>query len=550
MRYMRRTRIVIVGGVAGGMSAATRLRRLDETAEIVVLERSGHVSFANCGLPYRVGGVIEQRNSLLLQTPAALNARFGLDVRVRHEAIAVDAAARRVRVRDLAAGEEYDLGYDRLILSPGAVPVRPGLPGIERALTLRNIEDTDALVAAVAGARTGVVIGGGFIGLEVAENLARRGLAVGIVEATDQVLAPIDPELAALVHRRLRDRGVELHLGQQVVEIGADDVVLADGSRLPAQVVVAAIGVRPDTALAAAAGLAIGELGGIRVDERLRTSDPHIFAIGDAVEKTDAFTAQAALVPLAQTANLQGRRVADVAMGRPGGDRPVLGTAIVEVFGLQVAVTGWNEKRLRAAGRAHRVIHSHPMDHAGYYPGATQLAMKLLVDPVTDAILGAQAVGGSGADKRIDVIATAMAAGLRAGGLAGLELAYAPPFGSAKDPVNMLGWIAANLRDGLTETIQWHELAAAQAAGATVVDVRTAAEHQAAAIPGAVPVPLDELRARLDELPAGDLIVYCAVGLRGYLATRVLEQHRAGHAWGRIRNLDGGMRTWQAGVGR
>ena len=547
---MNSKKIVIVGGVAGGMSAATRLRRLDETAEIVVLERSGHVSFANCGLPYHVSGVIKDRAALLLQTPESLAARFGLDVRVRHEVVAVHPAEQRVEVRDLDSDELYRLDYDALILSPGATPVRPPLPGIERALTLRNIEDTDALVAASAAARRAVVIGGGFIGLELAENLVHKGLAVTVVEATDQVMAPIDPELAALVHQRLRASGIDLRLGTSVSAIGEDEVVLSDGEQIPTDLVVAAIGVRPDSALASAAGLVVGERGGIKVDDQFRTSDPKIYAIGDAVEKVDALDESATLVPLAQTANLQGRRVADVICGREGFGRPVLGTAIVGVFGLQVAATGWSEKRLRAAGRAYRAIHTHPNDHAGYYPGAAALALKLLVDPESDAILGAQGVGESGVDKRIDVIATAMTGGLLASELADLELAYAPQFGSAKDPINMLGWIASNQRDGLSTSIQWHELDAAVAAGATVVDVRNPEEQAATgAIPGSVLLPLDELRDRLDEVPSGDLIVHCAMGLRGYLASRILEQHRAGRDWGRIFNLDGGLATWKAGTG-
>ena len=547
---MNSKKIVIVGGVAGGMSAATRLRRLDETAEIVVLERSGHVSFANCGLPYHVSGVIKDRAALLLQTPESLAARFGLDVRVRHEVLAVHPAEQWVEVRDLDSDELYRLDYDALILSPGATPVRPPLPGIERALTLRNIEDTDALVAASAAARRAVVIGGGFIGLELAENLVHKGLAVTVVEATDQVMAPIDPELAALVHQRLRASGIDLRLGTSVSAIGEDEVVLSDGEQIPTDLVVAAIGVRPDSSLASAAGLAVGERGGIKVDDQFRTSDPKIYAIGDAVEKVDALDESATLVPLAQTANLQGRRVADIICGREGFGRPVLGSAIVGVFGLQVAATGWSEKRLRAAGRAYRAIHTHPNDHAGYYPGAAALALKLLVDPESDAILGAQGVGESGVDKRIDVIATAMTGGLLASELADLELAYAPQFGSAKDPINMLGWIASNQRDGLSTSIQWHELDAAVAAGATVVDVRNPEEQaETGAIPGSVLLPLDALRDRLDEVPSGDLIVHCAMGLRGYLASRILEQHRAGRDWGRIFNLDGGLATWKAGTG-
>lgn len=537
-------RIVIVGGVAGGMSAATRLRRLDESCEIVVLERSGHVSFANCGLPYYLGGVIKRRESLLLQTPTSLNARFNIDVRVGHEVVAIDTAAKTVDVRNLADSTVETLGYDSLVLSPGASPARPPIPGIERALSLRNIEDTDKMAAAIGHASTAVLIGGGFIGLEVAENLVHRGLQVAVVEATAQVMPPMDPEMVAPVHQRLRDNGVDLRLGAAVVSIEQDRVQLADGSSLPADLVVAAIGVRPDDALARAAGIAVADRGGILVDGFFRTSAPDVYAVGDAVVKDDAMDDSGVLIPLANTANLQGRRVADVIMGRLESNRPVLGTAIVGVFGLQVASTGWSEKRARAAGRPVRVIHTHPANHAGYYPGASTMALKLIVDPQTDLILGAQGVGESGVDKRIDVIATAITGGLTASDLAELELAYAPQFGSAKDPINMLGYIATNLRDGLTDSIQWHELDDAVAAGAHIVDVRSQAEHDRQAIPGSTLVPLDELRGRLAELPDGDVIVHCAVGLRGYLATRILAQHGRS-----VRNLDGGITTWSVGTG-
>ncbi len=535
-------RIVIIGGVAGGMSAATRLRRLDESAQIVVLERSGYVSFANCGLPYHVGGVIPEREQLLLQTPESLAARFALDVRVKTEATEIDRRRKIVLARDLVTNGTAEISYDKLILSPGARPVRPPIPGIERALGLRDIEDTDALVAAVDGARTAVVIGGGFIGIEVAENLIHRGMRVALVEALPQVMAPLDPEMATPVHGALRDAGIDLRLGSGVTSIGTDSVTLADGTELPADVVIAAIGVRPDTTLATQAGLTVGSLGGISVDDRHRTSDPDIYAVGDAIEKTDALTNAPALVPLANTANLAGRRVADDIAGLTASNRPVLGTAIVKVFDLTVATTGWNEKRLRAAGRPYRAIHTHPASHAGYYPGAQPMALKLLVDPDTDAILGAQGVGGDGVDKRIDVLATAITGGLAASDLAELELAYAPPYGSAKDAVNMLGHVADNLRRGTTASLQWHELDAALASGATLIDVRTPAEHAASSIPGAVPVPLDDLRSRLDELPSGRLVVHCAVGVRGHTAVRILTQHGRDAV-----NLDGGYVTWSAG---
>ena len=534
---------VIIGGVAGGMSAATRLRRLDESAEIVVLERSGHVSFANCGLPYYIGDVITDRNALLLQTPSSLKARFGIDVRVDSEVISIDRAAKSVTVRSLATGEQYFEDYDALVLAPGAAPFVPPIPGASRALTLRNIGDTDKMAAAVDAAASGpeptaVIMGGGFIGVELAENLTERGLKVTIVELADQLLAPLDVELAALVEKHLARHGVRVLTGASVTEVGADSVVLSTGDTLPASLVVAAIGVRPETGLAEAAGLELGARGGILVDEHQRTSDPSIFAVGDAVVKRDAVTGNEALVPLAGPANRHGRLVADVIAGRSVASRPVLGTAIVGAFGIVAAATGWTEKRAVAAGRSVRVIHTHPASHAGYYPGAEGMALKLLVDPETDAILGAQGVGGAGVDKRIDVIATAMRGGLTASDLADLELSYAPQFGSAKDPVNMLGFIAENLRDGLTETVQWHELDAELAKGVQLIDVRTPGEYARGTVDGAINIPVDELRARLDEVGA-DVLVHCQVGLRGYLAARTLAQHGR-----RARNLDGGYRTW------
>lgn len=558
---------LIIGGVAGGMSAATRLRRLDENAQITVIERSGHVSFANCGLPYYVGGVIKQRETLLLQTPQSLAARFRLNILVNTEAVAIDPQAHTVTVRRTPGSENATtpessensvevLTYDRLLLSPGARPIMPPIPGIERALPLRDVEDTDRLYAAVrrklnnddAADNTGitgnaVVIGGGFIGVEVAENLVHLGLQVTLVEAADQVLAPLDVEMAALVAQRLRQHGVQVLLGSSVSEIQADQVLTSDGQTLAADVVVAAVGVRPDTALAQATGLRLGPRGGIWVDKQLRTSAPDVFAVGDAVEKVDALSGEAALVPLANTANLQGRMVADIMTGLPGKDRSVLGTAIVGVCGLQVATTGWNEKRLRAAGRPYRAIHTHPAAHATYYPGAASISLKLLVDPETDQIVGAQGVGEDGVDKRIDVIATAMAAKLPAAQLAQLELSYAPPFGSAKDPVNMLGYIDRNNSTGMTETAQWHELADLLQAGWHLVDVRTKDEFNSGNIPGAINIPLDELRDRLTELPDGPLLVHCQVGLRGHLAARILAQHGR-----QVRNLDGGYRTWYAGT--
>lgn len=535
-------KVVIVGGVAGGMSAATRLRRLVPDAEIIVLERGEHVSFANCGLPYYIGGTIEHRSALLLQTPEGLRDRFALDVRVRHEVLAIDRAARTVDVRDHRAGVDYTQEWDHLVLSTGAAPVTPSVPGAERALTLRDVADADAIAEAAARSRTAVVVGAGFIGLEMAENLHARGLSVALVELSEQVLPPLDPEMAQPVLDHLRAQGVSVHLGSGIQRIDATTVVLDDGSTLPADLVIMAIGVRPDSRLAAAAGLATGPDGGVVVDASLRTSDPRIHAVGDLAQKTDAVSGQAGLVPLAGPANRQGRLAADAIAGRAVHDGDSQGTAVIGVLGLTAAVTGWNEKRLRAAGRQHRIVHIHPLAHAGYYPGAAPLAIKLLIDAQTDQILGAQAVGTEGVDKRIDVLATAMAARMRASDLLRLELAYAPQFGTAKDPVNMLGYVAENLANGTTANIQWHEVEAARAAGAAVVDVRTAAEFAAGAIPGAINLPVDELRHRLDELPPGRLIVHCQVGQRAHSAVRLLRAHGKDAV-----NLDGGLLTWHAG---
>lgn len=537
-------KVVIVGGVAGGMSAATRLRRLDDDAEIVVLERGAHVSYANCGLPYYLGGVIEERGKLLVQTPEALRARFELEVRVRSEVVSIDRAGRTVRVRELDGGREYDETYDRLVLSPGARPFVPELPGVSRARTLRDVADVDRVTADLdAGARTAVVVGGGFIGVEAAENLRERGLAVTLVELADQVLPPLDPEMAAPVAAELRAHGVRVELGAELAALGTDSVTLADGRTVPADLVLMAIGVRPDARLALDAGLAVGARGGIAVDDRQRTSDPYVYAVGDAAEKHDALSGEPTLIPLANLANRHGRLVADALAGRPVRAREAVGTAVVKVFGQTAAATGWNEKRLHAAGRPYQAVHLHPGSHAGYYPGASPIAIKLLFDPRDLRILGAQAVGTDGVDKRIDVIATAMAGGLTAVDLTDLELAYAPPYGSAKDPVNMAGMIAENLATGTSRSVQWHELEGLVAEGAALIDVRGRDEHARGAVPGAVNIPVDELRERLAEVPAGQpLIVHCQVGLRGHTAARLLTQ-----LTGRpVANLDGGYATWTA----
>jgi NADPH-dependent 2,4-dienoyl-CoA reductase/sulfur reductase-like enzyme/rhodanese-related sulfurtransferase len=535
-------KVVIIGGVAGGMSAATRLRRLDNDAEIVVLERSHHVSYANCGLPYFLGGVIEEESSLLLETPESLHARFRLDVRVDNEAIAINPGTQTVVVKNLECDETCVLSYDVLILSPGASPVIPPIPGIERALPLRTVEDVERMADAVQPRpENAVVIGGGFIGVEIAENLVRRGIATTIIEAAAQVLAPLDPEMAALVADELRRHGVFLHLGESVESISSKDVRLSSGEIVPAELVIVAIGVRPDTGLARAAGLMIGERGGIVVDEFNRSSAKNVYAIGDAVEKSDALDGTGTLVPLANIANRQGRVVADHIAGRTVRPRATIGTAIVKVFDLSVAMTGWNEKRLASQDRAFLAIHTHPSSHAKYYPGATTMALKLLVDPKSGAILGAQGVGAEGVDKRIDVLATAIRAGLSAPELADLELAYAPPFGSAKDPVNMLGYIAENLLSGLIETVQWSEVDDHRDRGTQFVDVRTFEEFARGSLPGAINIPIDELRERYAELDNVETIVNCEVGQRGHAATLLLKELGV-----RAMNLDGGITTWQS----
>ena len=522
------------------MSAATRLRRLDANAEIIVLEKSGHVSYANCGLPYYVGGVIEDEESLFLQTPESMHSRFRLDVRVLTQAVEIDAANRTVRTQFIPSGEFSNITYDKLILSPGASPVVPPLPGVELALTLRTVEDVEKIVSQVERRpRHAVVIGGGFIGVEIAENLINKGISTAIVEATPQVLAPLDQEMATFVADELIRHGVQLFLGGSVELITTDSVRLSSGEVLPSDLVILAIGVRPDIALAKDAGLTIGDLGGIEVNEYNLTSDVNIYAVGDAAEKRDSLDDGATLVPLANIANRHGRVVADHITGREVRIVPTIGTAIVKVFDLMVATTGWNEKRLLQQKRAFQAIHTHPGSHAGYYPGSNSMALKLLLDPKSGEILGAQGIGITGVDKRIDVIATAIRGGLTGPQLADLELAYAPPFGSAKDPVNMLGYIAENLLSHLVATAQWSETEDFRRRGYSLVDVRTESEFSRGALPGAINIPVDELRERLIDIPTNEVLIYCQVGQRGHTAALLLNEMGFN-----ARNLDGGYQTW------
>ena len=533
-------RIVVIGGVAGGMSAATRLRRLDADAEIIVLEKSGYVSYANCGLPYYVGGVIEEEKDLLLQTPASLHARFRLDVRVLTEALSIDPVKKEVHVQSLDSGNKYSLAYDKLVLSPGASPIVPPIPGVERALTLRTVEDVERIVAQVmAKPQNAVVIGGGFIGVEIAENLIHKGITTSVIEASDQVLAPLDPEMATLVAKEMRLQKVDLRLGVSVTGINPKTVTLSDGTELPAELIILAIGVRPDISLAKNAGLETGTRNGIKVDEFNRTSDKDIYAIGDVAEKTDALDGESTLVPLANIANRHGRVVADHINGRTVRPVKTIGTAIVKVFDLMIATTGWNEKRLKAAGRSYTTIHSHPNSHAGYYPDAKQMTLKLIFEPKSGEILGAQGVGIEGVDKRIDVIATAIRGDITAPELADLELAYAPPFGSAKDPVNMLGYMAENVISGLIETAQWSQIEEFRDKGYELIDVRTEAEFDRGTIPGAKSMPVDSIRERKSELTNKNLLVTCQVGQRGHTASLLLKELGFNAV-----NLDGGYLLW------
>ncbi len=534
-------KIVIIGGVAGGMSAATRLRRLNEKADIIVLEKSGYVSYANCGLPYFVGGVIENENSLLLQTPESLHQRFALDVRIKSEALSIDKDNKTVQVKNLVNNEVYELSYDKLILSPGASPVVPPITGVEHSFTLRNVEDVERIVEQVAQKpQSAVVIGGGFIGVEVAENLIHKSIKTTLIEATPQVLAPLDPEMATLVANEMTKHNIDLILEDSVVEITPQKVVLKSGREIPAQMVVLAIGVKPDISLAKNAGLTIGSRNGILVDEFHLTSNADIYAIGDAVEKKDAIDGSQTLIPLANIANRQGRVVSDHINGRKNRPIPSIGTAIVKVFDLMVATTGWNEKRLKVSNKPFMVIHTHPNSHAGYYPGAKPMALKLLIDPNTQEILGAQGIGTDGVDKRIDVIATSIRAGIKAPELADLELAYAPPFSSAKDPVNMLGYLAENLLSNLSKTAQWHEIDELISRGYVLVDVRSKSEFDQAGIPGALNISVDELRQRHTEIGSKKVLVHCQVGQRGHTAAMLLNQ--LGYE---AINLDGGFLTWK-----
>ncbi len=542
-------KIVIVGGVAGGATAAARLRRLDETSSIILFERGEYISFANCGLPYYIGETIKERQKLLVQTVEGMSARFKLDIRNLSEVTKINRDRKTITVQNLQTDEEYEESYDTLILSPGAKPIFPPIEGISEAnnvFTLRNIPDTDQIKAYVDNEqpKSAVVVGGGFIGLEMAENLAERGVEVTVVEMANQVMAPLDFEMAAIVHAHLRDKGVKLILedGVKAFRNSGNVIVLTSGTLLNADMTILSIGVRPENQLAVKAGLKVGARGGIQVNEYLQTNDENIYALGDAIEVTDYINGSPAMIPLAGPANRQGRIVANNIYGKAEKYKGTLGTSVAKVFDLTVAATGNNEKRLNQLDIVYKAIHLHPGSHAGYYPGSAPIALKLLFAPDTGRILGAQAVGVDGADKRIDVIATAIKGELTVFDLTEVELAYAPPYSSAKDPVNMAGYVASNLLTGEVDTIQWHEIDDIVEQGGFLIDVREPVERKMGFIKGSINIPLNDLRDRVHELPIDKTIhITCQVGLRGYLASRILAENGF-----QVKNLDGGWKTYSA----
>ena len=557
---MRSVKVIIIGGVAGGASAAARLRRLDEKAEIIMLERSGYISYANCGLPYYIGGVIREKGALSVQTPESFGGRFRIDVRVRNEAVSIDPKEKSVRVRNLETGEEYTETYDKLLLSPGAKAIRPALPGMEdaRIMTLRTVEDTLAIREYLEEKKPkrAVVVGGGFIGLEAAENLMEEGLEVSLIQMEDQVLPPLDYDMACQVHAYLRGKGLDLRLNRTVTGFVPDEGGLrvqmkrtagtaeASGQEesIRADFVLMAAGVLPETGLAREAGLTLGQKGAIVVNEHMQTSDADIYAVGDAVEIRHFITGKKTLVALAGPANRQGRIAADNICGLGSVYEGAQGSSIIKLFDMTAASTGINEKQAKALELDYDKVITFSANHATYYPGAENLTIKTLFDRSTGKLLGAQIVGFDGVDKRIDVLACAMRAGMRGEELQDMDLAYAPPYSSAKDPVNMAGYVIGNVMSGLVEQYHWDEAdGLLERKDALLLDVRTEGEYQNGHIPGTVNIPLDELRERLSELDRGKkLYVNCQSGLRSYLACRILSQNGFS-----CKNLAGGYRFYE-----
>ena len=547
-------KLIVVGGVAGGASVAARARRLSEEAHIIVIERGSFVSYANCGLPFHISGEIENRESLLVQTPEGLKNRFDLDVRTRSEAVSIDRETRHVEIRNLDTNEVYSERYDDIVLAPGAAPLSPPIPGIDREghFALRSIPDMDAVIEwnNRIRPRHATVVGAGYIGLEMVEQLTHLGMSVTLIEAAPQILGAVDEDMAFWPHRQLEDRNIDVRVSAKVVgfeepseaeDARASTVVLSDGSRLPTDLVILSIGVKPEVELARTAGVDVGELGGIRVNQHMRTSDEHIWAVGDAIEVRNPVTHDWTLLPLAGPANRQGRVAADNVMGRPSRYRGTWGTSVVRVFDLTIAATGLNERQLRRAGIAFESVHVHPLSHVGYYPGAELLDMKLVFSAEDGTIYGAQVVGDESAARRIDVLATAIQGGMSVDDVAQLELCYAPAYGAPKDPVNLVAMAARNVVNDDVSIAHWHEVDDL-GEDEVLLDVRSAEEREASMIPGSMHIPLDELRGRLDELDTSkQLIVHCFSGQRSYFAYRMLRLRGFN-----VRNLTGGIRSWQA----
>lgn len=538
-------KIIIVGGVAGGMSAATRLRRLMEDAEIIVLEKGPFVSFANCGLPYYVSGEIAERDALLVQTPESLNARFNLDVRPFHEVTAISSENKTVTIKNEKGS--FEESYDKLILSPGAKPLIPEMSGLAEATnvySLRNVPDLDQIMTALEHKpKKATVIGAGFIGLEMAENLKSRGLEVTVIEKAPHVLPPLDEEMAAFVQNELIRNGVGVITGESAQSFSEQGktITLTNGEKVASDLTILSVGVRPENTLAQQAGLATGLGGGIVVDDTYQTSKPDIYAVGDAIVVKQQISGKDALISLASPANRQGRQVADVIAGLKRTNRGSIGTAIVRVFGLAAASTGLSERVVKQLGLDYQVVHVSGKDHAGYYPGASDITLKLVFDPKMGKIYGAQGVGEKGVDKRIDILATAIKGGLTIFDLPELEFTYAPPFGSAKDPVNMLGYAAINLAEGISDSIQWYQLKEDQKNGSQLLDVRNPGELDNGRFPGAINLPLNQLRDRISELdPTREYIVSCHSGLRSYVAERLLKQKGF-----KVKNLDGAFALYK-----
>ncbi|OOM13786.1 CoA-disulfide reductase [Clostridium saccharobutylicum] len=540
-------KVIIVGGVAGGASTAARLRRLDENAEIIMIEKGEYISFANCGLPYYIGGTINEREKLIVQTVEEMSAKFNLDIRNLSEVIKIDKDNKKIKIENKKNGEIYEEGYDVLVLSPGANPLKPPIPGIEECdnlFTLRNIPDTDKIKSYVDNKKikNAVIVGGGFIGLEMAENLHERGINITLVEASNQVMAPLDIEMVSIIHEHLIDKNIQLILNDGVKSFDnkGKKIILSSGKEIDTDMIILSIGVKPETAIAKDANIKINEKGAIVVDKNMKTSDPNIYALGDAVEIMDFVNKKPTMIPLAWPANRQGRIVADNICGKNVEYKGSLGSSVAKVFDYTVATTGNNEKTLKRLGIEYKAIHIHPGSHAGYYPGAFSIAFKMLFDPKNGTIFGAQGVGMDGVEKRIDIIATAIKGNLNVFDLQDVEVCYAPPYNSAKDPVNMLGYYASNIIDGIVDIIEWDQIDKLDKKNSIILDVREEFELATGTFDNYIHIPLGELRNRLNEIPKDkDIYVTCQVGLRGYVGCRLLEQHGI-----KCTNIDGGIKTY------